>query len=91
MLNKLKISSRLVLLIAVQTLVLLAIGFTAIVGLHFAANTTVTLNENIIEQVKLNQLNETVIRSMADHFRRAWSDFDSGTFVALASGEVEAL
>lgn len=60
MLDKLKISTRLVLLIAVQTTVLLAIGLTAILGLHFAANTTVKLNESVIEQVKLNQLNETV-------------------------------
>lgn len=60
MLNKLKISSRLVLLIVVQTIVLLAIGLTAIIGLHFAAKTTDTLNESVIEQVKLNQLNETV-------------------------------
>lgn len=60
MLNKLKISSRLVLLIATQTIVLLAIGGTAIVGLRFAADTTHALNENVVEQVKLNQLNETV-------------------------------
>lgn len=60
MLSNLKISSRLVLLIAVQTAILLVIGFTALLGSHFAANTTVQLNESVIEQVKLNQLNETV-------------------------------
>jgi len=40
MLNKLNIGPRLVLLIAIQTVVLLVIGITAITGLNFAASTT---------------------------------------------------
>jgi len=60
MLNKLKIGTRLVLLIGIQTIVLAVIGVTAIAGLRFAANTTSALNDNVIEQVKLNQLNEAV-------------------------------
>lgn len=60
MLNKLNIGPRLVLLIAVQTIMLIVVGLTAVTGLNFAANTTATLNTNIIEQVKLNQLNESL-------------------------------
>ena len=60
MLNKLNIGPRLVLLIAVQTIMLIAVGLTAVTGLNFAANTTTSLNTNIIEQVKLNQLNEVL-------------------------------
>ncbi len=60
MLNRLKIGVRLVLLIGVQTVVLAVIGITAIAGLRFATNTTGALNNNVIEQVKLNQLNEAV-------------------------------
>jgi methyl-accepting chemotaxis protein len=39
---------------------LIVVGLTAVTGLNFAANTTATLNTNIIEQVKLNQLNESL-------------------------------
>lgn len=60
MLNKLKIGPRLVLLIAIQTTVLLVIGATSLFGLNFATNTTESLNNNVIEQVTLNQINETV-------------------------------
>jgi methyl-accepting chemotaxis protein len=60
MLTKLKIGTRLVLLIAAQTIVLVVIGVTALVGLNFASNTTAALNTSVIEQVKLNQLNENV-------------------------------
>ena len=60
MLNKLKIGSRLVVLIAIQTVVLLVIGLTSIVGANYAAQTTESLNKNVIEQVTLNQLNEAV-------------------------------
>ncbi len=60
MLNRLKIGPRLVLLIAVQTLVLAIVGTTAVAGLRFAATTTAALNGNVIEQVKLNQLNEAL-------------------------------
>lgn len=60
MLNKMRIGTRLVFLIAVQTIVVLLIGLTAIAGLNFATNTTAELNRNVIEQVKLNQLNESI-------------------------------
>ncbi len=66
MLNKMGIGSRLVLLIATQTLVLAIIGATAIYGLNFASNTTESLNENIIEQVSLNQLNNVVRTDLLD-------------------------
>lgn len=48
------------LLIAVQAIVLGVVGFTALAGLNFSANTTSSLNKNVIEQVKLNQLNEAI-------------------------------
>lgn len=60
MLNRLRIGTRLVLLIAVQTSVMVLIGLTAIFGLNFATNTTAELNRNVIEQVKLNQLNQSI-------------------------------
>lgn len=60
MLNKLRIGSRLSLLIAVQAIVLGVVGIAALAGLNFSANTTSLLNKNIIEQVKLNQLNESL-------------------------------
>ncbi len=88
MLNKLKISTRLVLLIAVQTAVLLAIGLTAILGLQFAANTTVSLNESVIEQVKLNQLNETVrvdILGTAQDVSRGKIAWDEGRLRLLSA------
>ena len=60
MLSKIRLGPRLVLLIAVQTIVLIVFGVTALFGLNFAANTSDMLNNNVIEQVKLNQLNEVV-------------------------------
>lgn len=60
MLKRLRIGIRLGLLIAVQTIVMIMIGSTAIFGLNFATKTTAELNQNVIEQVKLNQLNESI-------------------------------
>ncbi len=60
MLNKMRIGSRLVLLIATQTIVLAIIGVTAVLGLNFATDTTESLNKNVIEEVTLNQLTNTV-------------------------------
>ena len=60
MLTKINIGPRLVILIAIQTILLLTIGLTAIFSLNFAADTSEKLNKNVIEQVKLNQLNEVL-------------------------------
>jgi len=70
MLNKMRIGSRLVLLIAIQTIVLGVIGATAVVGLNFATDTTESLNKNVIEQVTLNQLNGTVRGDLLDMVSR---------------------
>jgi len=70
MLNKLNIGSRLVVLIAVQTVVLLVIGVTSIVGANYAAQTTESLNRNVIEQVTLNQLNEAVRSDLLEMVNR---------------------
>lgn len=70
MLNKLKIGSRLVVLIAIQTVVLLVIGLTSIVGANYAAQTTESLNKNVIEQVTLNQLNEAVRSDLLEMINR---------------------
>ncbi len=70
MLNKMRIGSRLVLLIAVQTIVLAVIGATAVIGLNFAKDTTESLNKNVIEQVTLNQLNGTVRADLLDMVSR---------------------
>ena len=60
MLNKLNIGSRLVMLIAVQTIVMIIIGLTGIVGSNIATNTTAELNANVIEEVKLNHLSDSI-------------------------------
>ena len=60
MLKRMKIGSRLVTLITVQAVVLLVIGMTAIMGLNYATNTTARLNQNVIEQVKLNLLQQSI-------------------------------
>ncbi len=60
MLNRLNIGPRLVLLIAIQTIVLIIIGATAIAGLNYATNTTQSLNKSVIEQVSLNQINDAL-------------------------------
>ena len=70
MLNKMRIGSRLVLLIAIQTIVLAIIGVTAVLGLNFATDTTESLNKNVIEQVTLNQLNGTVRGDLLDMVTR---------------------
>ena len=77
MLNKMRIGSRLVLLIAIQTIVLAIIGVTAVLGLNFATDTTESLNKNVIEQVTLNQLNGTVRSDLLDMISR------------VASGKIE--
>jgi methyl-accepting chemotaxis protein len=80
MLNKMRIGTRLVFLIAVQTIVVLLIGLTAIAGLNFATNTTSDLNRNVIEQVKLNQLNESIsgdllgVVNRVNRGTQAWQD-----------------
>ena len=77
MLNKMRIGSRLVLLIAIQTIVLAIIGATAVLGLNFATDTTESLNKNVIEQVTLNQLNSTVRADLLEMISR------------VASGKIE--
>ncbi|MBI1423874.1 MAG: HAMP domain-containing protein [Gammaproteobacteria bacterium] len=66
MFNRIKIGPRLVVLLTVQTLVLIGFGLTAVIGLRFAANTSSVLNHNVIEQVKLNQLNDVLRGDMLD-------------------------
>ena len=70
MLSKLKIGSRLLMLIAVQTIVVVVIGLTSIVGANFAAQTTESLNKNVIEQVTLNQINEAVRSDLLEMVNR---------------------
>ena len=70
MLNNMRIGPRLVLLIAIQTVVLAIIGVTAVLGLNFATDTTQSLNKNVIEQVTLNQLNGNVRSDLLDMLGR---------------------
>lgn len=70
MLNKMRIGPRIVLLIATQTIVLAIIGATAILGLNFATDTTKSLNKNVVEQVTLNQLNDTVRGDLLEMINR---------------------
>jgi methyl-accepting chemotaxis protein len=70
MLSKLKIGPRLLTLIAVQTIVMIAIGLTSIIGANYAAQTTESLNKNVIEQVTLNQINEAVRSDLLEMINR---------------------
>ena len=60
MLGNLKIGPRLIALIAVQTLILVVTGVTALVGLNLASRTTGELNEVVSEQVRLSALTQVV-------------------------------
>ena len=60
MLNRLRIGPRLVVLMAVQMLILIAAGVTAVIGLQAAALNTMQLNQNLNEQVALNQMSEAL-------------------------------
>lgn len=91
MLNNMRIGSRLVLLIAVQTIVLGIIGVTAVLGLNFATDTTQSLNKNVIEQVTLNQLNGTVRTDLLEMVTRVSNgkiDFAQGTADLLAAKNI---
>lgn len=88
MLSKLKIGSRLLMLIAIQTIVLVVIGLTSIIGANFAAQTTESLNKNVIEQVTLNQINEAVRSDLLEMINRVligktdWSEGESNLLAA---------
>jgi methyl-accepting chemotaxis protein len=60
MLRKLGIGSRLILLIAVQAFILLAIGATALFGLDLAARSTNVLNRNVTEGTQLDYVADTL-------------------------------
>ena len=88
MLSKLKIGSRLLMLIAVQTIVVIVIGLTSIIGANYAAQTTESLNKNVIEQVTLNQINEAVRSDLLEMINRVligkvdWSEGESNLSAA---------
>ena len=60
MLSKIRIGPRLILLIAVQAVVLLAIGATAVTGLNLAAAYSDSLNRTVGEGTRLGYVAETV-------------------------------
>ncbi len=88
MLGKLKIGSRLLMLIAVQTIVVIIIGLTSVIGANYAAQTTESLNRNVIEQVTLNQINEAVRSDLLEMINRVligkvdWSEGESNLSAA---------
>lgn len=91
MLNKMRIGPRLVLLIAVQTIVLAIIGATAVIGLNFATDTTETLNDNLIEQVAINQLNDSVRSDLLEMITRVASEkisWEQGSADLLAAKNI---
>ena len=91
MLNKMRIGPRLVLLIAVQTIVLAIIGVTAVLGLNFATDTTESLNKNVIEQVTLNQLNSTVRTDLLEMVTRVSNEkisWEQGSADLLAAKNI---
>ena len=66
MLRKLRIGPRLIVLIAVQTLVALAVGSAGLLGLGFAANSTEDLSRNVQEGTRLSYLAETLRSDVLD-------------------------
>ena len=91
MLNNMRIGPRIVLLIAVQTIVLAIIGVTAVLGLNFATDTTQSLNKNVIEQVSINQLNSTVRTDLLEMITRVANDkidFQQGSADLLAAKNI---
>lgn len=91
MLNNMRIGPRLVLLIAVQTIVLAIIGVTAVLGLNFATDTTQSLNKNVIEQVTLNQLNGTVRSDLLEMITRVSNEkisWEQGSADLLAAKNI---
>ncbi len=69
MLSKIRIGPRLILLIAVQVLVLLAIGATAVVGLNLATAYSESLNRTVGEGTRLGYVAETVRDEMLTTLR----------------------
>ena len=60
MFHRLPVVPRLVLLLSVLTLMLVAVGVTAVTGLRAAANTAAQLHQNANEQIALNELNQAL-------------------------------
>ncbi len=60
MLRKFKIAPRLILLIAVQALILAAVGGTAVFGLNAAAQSTDALNRTVSEGTRLDYVSDTL-------------------------------
>ncbi len=60
MLRKFKIGPRLILLIAVQALILLLVGGTAVFGLNVASQSTEVLNRNVSEGTRLDYISSTL-------------------------------
>ena len=91
MLNNMRIGSRLVMLIAAQTIVLAIIGVTAVLGLNFATDTTESLNKNVIEQVTLNQLNGTIrsdLLEMVTRVSNGKTSWEEGSADLLAAKNI---
>lgn len=80
MLSKFRIGPRLILLIAVQAIVLLAIGATAVIGLNLAASYSDTLNRTVGEGTRLGYVADTVRSELlstvdgTNNGRLAWSE-----------------
>lgn len=70
MLRKLKIGPRLLLLIAVQSVVVGAIGATALIGFDAGARSSRQLDRNVVEQIGLDQLIEVLRYDLLDVLRQ---------------------
>ncbi len=66
MLRKLRIGPRLIVLIAVQTLVAVAVGTAGLLGLGYAANSTEQLSRNVQDGTRLSYLAETLRSDVLD-------------------------
>ena len=81
MLRSLRIGPRLIFLIAVQSIVLLAIGLTALLGLNFASQSTEQLNRSVNEGTRLSYLADTVRTDLITTINRVNAgslDWDTG-------------
>ena len=93
MLRNLRIGPRLIFLIAVQSIVLLAIGLTALLGLNFASQSTEQLNRSVNEGTRLSYLADTVRTDLITTINRVNAgslDWDTGrSGVAAARRQFE--
>ena len=84
MLRKFNIGPRLLMLIAVQAVILMLVGATAIYGLNAASQSTQLLNDNVTEGTRLDYVSNT----LHDELLGTVYSLDSGALTWGEAGEL---